>query len=433
MNPSTVNSSIDDESSRGKDENITYPVISNFAIAPSTDGRSSETEAESLTCTISNNETEADDESAACPVSVSSAITTSDDDMSTETEAESGTCTFNDLETEANEKGVSHAVSKTLMAQILKGQTEETRLNLVCIAEDTDFDEPTRLFVSKVAVIIEWWQHYAGEENPTSHQIDFGTGLPINLLMVLALLPEKYQGFIRIGDKHRSPSADGENLSWIHEQTMDVLVGLSMDPVPSSLVFGQGLASMVRDDVDEGWRGFTGRSWLEDQIHLWSNNELEPNLYRFPPETEKIVFFFNPTEIHWMVVEVDLHDDVWTYTLYNSLYSGEKGPTWGACEKQFPLLEQLICRASGISEPTAREIVPATSAQQDNHYDCGPIAIFNLLARLEGRTPTAEVDADILRFGYLSLIFEALCLMGEKLEAPEFRARMRGMFLYYAR
>lgn len=195
--------------------------------------------------------------------------------------------------------------------------------------------------------------------------------------------------------------------------------------------FGESLASMIRDSVDEGWRVFTGRSWLEDQNHLLSNDDLEPDLYRFPPGTEKIVFLFNPTEAHWTVVEVDKDDLAWTYTLYNSLSQGEKGPTWKACQEQLPLLEQLICRASGFTEPATREIVIAESAQQENTYDCGPIAVYNAIELLEGRKPSTEIDADILRLKYLMLIRDALYVFDQGLETPAFRAYMRTVSLAY--
>ena len=425
MNPDTIILSIEHELSRAEDESTTYPVSIINATTPSSNGKSSQDEDEIATRPVGEKETEAEDGSPTYLINTINAILSENDGNPSETEDESAKCALGGMETEAHDEYCSYAVTKPLIETILKRQTEETRLNLVDIAEDTGLDLEARYFAEATAAIVEWWQYYAGEENPTSFEIDFGVGSRINLLMVLALLPEKYQCMIRIGDEHRSPSGDGENLSWLHEQTMDVLAGLSMDPVPNSMLFGRGLASMIRDDVDEGWRSFTGRSWLEDQIHLWSNNELEPDLYRFPPETDKIIFFFNPTEIHWTVVEVDLADDVWTYTLFDSLCLGEKGATWKACEEQFPLLEQLICRASGFAEPTSREIVLAPSAQQENAYDCGPIAIYNAVERCDGRAPATEIDANDLRLGCLEMILEALCLLDEGLETSVFRARMR--------
>ena len=333
-----------------------------------------------------------------------------------------------DPEMEKQESATT-TVNKKLMKNILSAQTEETGENLAHIAQDTAMDQSSRNFAGVLAEIVCLWQRFAQGEDPTCYQIDFGVGQPLTLLMVLALLPEQYQSFICIEDAHRSPFEDGANLSWLHEQTMDVLAGLSADPVPASRHFGPGLASMIRDDLDESWKKFTGRSWLEDQIHLLSNDELELHFYRFPPESKNIVFFFNPTEAHWTVVEVKLDVEVWTYTLYNSLCQGKKGPAWKACQEQLPLLEQLICRASGFPEPKTREIVVGASAQQDNPYDCGPIAIYNVQELLEGNTPSTDVDTEDLRRRDLYLIYDALRLLEEGLEIPEFRARMRKMYM----
>ena len=327
------------------------------------------------------------------------------------------------------QESATPVVNKTSVENILKTQTEQTKENLVYVAQQNSLDQSVRDFAAVLAGIVCLWQHFAQGEDPTSYQIDFGVGQPLTLLMVLALLPEKYQYFICIKDAHRSPFKDGENLSWLHEQTMDVLAGLSMDPVPASRVFGPGLASMIRDDLDESWKRFTGRSWLEDQIHLLSNDELDLDFYRFPPGSKKIVFFFNPTEVHWTVVEVNLDDEVWSYTLYNSLSQGAKGPAWKACQEQLPLLEQLICRASGFAEPKTREITVGASAQQDNPYDCGPIAIHNVQELLEGNTPRTDVVTESLRLSNLHLIHDALLLLKEGLEVPEFRARMRRTYV----
>ena len=320
-------------------------------------------------------------------------------------------------------------VNKALMEDTLKTQTELTKENFVYVARYETLDQSARDFAAVLAEIVCLWQHFAQGEDPTSYQIDFGVGQPLTLVMVLALLPEEYQYFICIEDAHRSPFQDGENLSWLHEQTMEVLAELVTDPDPGSRNFGPGLASMIRDDLDESWRKFTGRSWLEDQIYLLSKDELELDLYRFPSESKKIVFFFNPTEIHWTVVEVNLDDELWTYTLYNSLSQGAKGPAWKACQEQLPLLEQLICRASGFAEPRTREIVVGASAQQHNPYDCGPIAIHNAQDLLEGNTPRTDVDTESIRLSSLHLIHDALLLLKEGLEIPEFRTHMRKIYI----
>ena len=451
LNMSAISPLVDDEPSKADCESTTYPnsnlgakTLSNDGISsndemasqsicivgaasPSNDDTSSETDDKSEACSVSETETEPKSETA----SDKSADTSSEDGVSSEADDERTTYTVSETVTESEGESATDTVSEMSMEQRFRDQTEETRINLIEIAEDMEMDEATQSFASTVAEIVEWWQAHTKDGSPTLHHVDFGVGASIDLLMVLALLPERYQGLICIEDGRRSPSGDGQNLSWLHEQTTDIIVRLSTDPHTRSILFGQGLAFMIRDDVDEGWRGFTGRSWLEDQIHLLSNDELEPGLYRFPPGTEKMVFLFNPTEIHWTVVEVDLDDYVWTYTLYNSFAQGERGPTWKACQEQFPLLEKLICRASGFAEPATREIVTAVSAQQDNPYDCGPIAVYNAIELLEGRKPCIDVDPEELRLRYLMLIRDALYVLDQGLATRSFRVYMRKVCLDY--
>ncbi len=311
--------------------------------------------------------------------------------------------------------------------QLLKDQMEETRVNLVEMSNYPEADEVLRSFTRTAAAIVEWWQTHAKDENLPSFQVDFGKGPPLTLLMILALLPEDYQFLICIDDEHRSPSSNGENLSWLHEQTTDALVRLNTYSRSAPILFGQGLASMIRDDVDEGWQAFTGRSWLEDQVHLLSNGDLEPDLYRFPPGTERIVFLFNPTGIHWTVVEVNLRVDghTWMYTLYDSLTQSETGPIYSACAKQFPVLEDLICSASRFKGPRTRGLRKGASAQQKNPYDCGPIAIYNAIELAEGRTPNTRIDPEYLRLKFLQQIHKGLYLLDEELEPSVVRLHMR--------
>ena len=411
--------SVEDTSSKAHDDTTTCPISDVAVFPPSSESTSSMVDDECNTYPVSEVETELTTDS----ISMASLFGSPKDDSSSEANEETWA--------ESDEESTADTLTNVVKEGILREQTRQSWYNLVEVAENKEMDELTQSFARTVADIVEWWASHTINENPISHFVDFGVGSPINLVMILALLPERYQGFIFIEDEGRSPSGNGENLSWLHEQTTDVLVRLSVDPDSKSMHFGESLASMIRDSVDEGWRVFTGRSWLEDQIHLLSNDDLAPDLYCFPPETEKIVFLFNPTEAHWTVVEVDIHDYAWTYTLYNSLFQGEKGPTWKACQEQFPLLERLICRASGFAEPATREIVIAKSAQQQNEYDCGPIAIYNAIELLEGRKPSTEIDPEVLRLKYLTLIRDALYVFDQGLDTPAFRAYMRKVCLDY--
>lgn len=479
MNVNVVMLLDDQQPNKPADEAAINPDIFPDAITLSIDSSQCEADEESATSTISETETESEDTSATYAADQVDIETNNEDIMSmihndmmeelfgdqteemrpnvvktlseldeanhedatttiteTGTESEEASAAYTDnqsettsqVETAADDESTTPLIDKAFIEQCLRDQTEETKLNLFELSNDTSIDDVSRSFALAVAMTIDWWQYYAQEVSPTSFQIHFGS--PMTLLMVFALLPERYQHFISVDDDNRSPFGNDDSLSWIHEGAMDVIVSLSMDPAPTSYIFGRGLASMMRVDVDEAWRVIAGRPWLEDQLHLLSNGEIEADPYFFPQEAQKIVFFYNPTEVHWTVVEVDLSDEeCWTYTLYNSLSYGEKGPTWSACQEHFPLLEQLICLASGFPEPTTREIVTGTSAQQENAYDCGPIAIYNAMGLLEGRSPGTEVDTESLRLKYLTLILDALPLLSEELELPEFRARMRHIWL----
>ena len=450
---------VDHESGKAVDESTnesTNPIIVNSVVPLSDDVSSSKDEDESFGCPVSEVEPEVTTNPVAVVPLPSNATSCEDEDQSSEcsyienepkvTESPGNNLsadTSRDSDTllnesdeatdsQSDEESDTNSPDETSEERILREQTLRTWLNLVEVAEDEGMDEFTQTIAATVADIVEWWHKHTKDRSPSTYHIDFGVGSPINLLMILALLPERFQSLVSIEDERRSPSSDGQNMSWLHEQTTDVLVQLSINPNPASIHFGQGLASMVRDSVDSAWRTFTERSWLEDQLHLQSQNELEPDQYRFPPSTTKIVFLFNPTEIHWTVVEIALNDNTtWTYTLYNSLSQGPRGPTWKACQEQLPLLERLICQASGFEPPTAREIVMAQSALQENVYDCGPIAVYNAVELLEGREPCTEVDPEELRLNQLMLIRDALYVLDEGLDTPAFRAYMREVCLDY--
>ena len=142
--------------------------------------------------------------------------------------------------------------SSMSIEQLLRNQTEETRVNLIEMSNYPESDEVLRSFTRTAAAVVEWWQTHAKDENVTSFQVDFGVGPQLTSLMILALLPEDYQFLISIDDEHRSPSSDGENLSWLHEQTTDALVRLNIYSRSAPILFGQGLTSIIHNNVNEG-------------------------------------------------------------------------------------------------------------------------------------------------------------------------------------
>ncbi len=131
-----------------------------------------------------------DDESSEVP---NASVTCNFSEMEATTADESATHTISGTETESDDESTTYNLGTTSTEQILMEQTEETKLNLYNISKNIELDERTQYFAWIVAAILEFWQDNAGDQNPMSHQIDFGEGSPINILMILALLPEKYQ------------------------------------------------------------------------------------------------------------------------------------------------------------------------------------------------------------------------------------------------
>lgn len=93
---------------------------------------------------------------------------------------------------------------KLQMQRVLSEQTETTRCYLEAVADLSDVDDLTKNLATTTAAIIGYSQHLADGENPTSYLIDLGVGVKVNLLMVLAILPERYQNGILIKDESRS-------------------------------------------------------------------------------------------------------------------------------------------------------------------------------------------------------------------------------------
>lgn len=130
-------------------------------------------------------------------------------------------------------------------------------------------------------------------------------------------------------------------------------------------------------------------------------------MYTFSLTTKTIVFLYNYTEAHFVVVKLDINQNGWVYMLYNSAGQRRKGPSWSSLKKQMPLLEQLIRLASGFPEPT----LPSTfrlgkSPQQADCYDYGIISISNAITLLDHREPDPDLNVNNLRLGYAQRILE---------------------------
>ena len=92
-------------------------------------------------------------------------------------------------------------------------------------------------------------------------------------------------------------------MSWLHDQTMDVLVQLACHLGQNSVRFGCGLASGVRITVDEMMLKAHSTSCLEYHIREMLENKPRSNwmadeLHYFSPSTKRIVYLFNYGEKH---------------------------------------------------------------------------------------------------------------------------------------
>lgn len=104
-------------------------------------------------------------------------------------------------------------------------------------------------------------------------------------------------------------------------------------------------------------------------------------------------------------------EDCWAHTIYNSMSSGSKGPSWKSAKTLIPFLEKLMYKASpGISIPLkpSKFQVADHTPQQNNSNDCGVFAIYNCVTTLNGGVVDTKMSARQLRLEYLSLILNHL-------------------------
>lgn len=105
-----------------------------------------------------------------------------------------------------------------------------------------------------------------------------------------------------------------------------------------------------------------GMTCLEFRLRDMKNHQPEEewntdNCYTFPSSVKKIVFFWNET-CHWTVLTTEVGCDVWTRTLYNSLYGGkakEMGPTWNAVKVRGQI-DELIRAALSSKYPQLSQV-----------------------------------------------------------------------------
>ena len=286
----------------------------------------------------------------------------------------------------------------------------------------TSNDELLQSWSSTLVEIFQIYQDQAASvpgKKPAPHYgIEFGnfkgTSCTATLLNVLQLLPEAYQEHVRVADQER---AEANNKSWLSDYIMDVVVRLSCPLTSETIVFGRGIGTGFDESLDIHYKQKYSMLRLEYLIKQaqGSNSNLDEwnqgQAFTFPSTAKIIVFPWNYTGAHWIVVKLDIDLTSWKYTLYNSYNQGAKGPIWNSIVQQMPHLEKLICFASGFPRPLKEStFYVGDSPQQVNHYDCGIIAISNALTLLEGGEPTSasETDTNTLRWKYANLVLKYL-------------------------
>jgi hypothetical protein len=304
-------------------------------------------------------------------------------------------------------------------------EIELARVHLESIATGrlTNPDKHLKDFALQLHEIIGHWQRRAGTKNPLDYDVEFSPGISATLLQVFALVPEEYQEYIKVNDSKRSPN--NQPYSWLDESIMNVLVHLECEKRnPDDTVrFGFQLAFDVRESMDNLFKKTNGKLFLEYRIHQKDIGEPEPDwnpvkVYTFPKNTTKIVYFFNYSESHWTLLEMDLGKDQWIHTLYNSFDNGtnsdKKGPSWNAAKGNCHLLENLVQAAFGIPPPEKpSKIISGLSNKQINYFDCGVLAVANaILILFGGKTEQWSIDCNKARLEWLTLL-------NKKLATPE--------------
>jgi hypothetical protein len=154
--------------------------------------------------------------------------------------------------------------------------------------------------------------------------------------------------------------------------------------------------------MDNLFKKTNGKLSLEYRIHQKDIGEPESvwnpvKIYTFPKNTTKIVYFFNYSESHWTLLEMNLGKD-----------------PWNAAKGNCHLLENLVQAALGIPPPEKpSKIESGLSIKQINYFDCGALAVVNALVILFGRkTEQWSIDCNKVRLTWLTLL-------NEKLGTPE--------------
>ncbi len=200
-----------------------------------------------------------------------------------------------------------------------------------------------------------------------------------------------------------SRRAEAINKSWLSDHVIDVVIRFSCSLDSETIVFGRGIGTEFDEDLDMYYMENFSMGRLEysiKQAQASDSNQDEWNqgqVFTFLSTVKTIVFQWNYTGAHWIVVKLDIDLTSWKHTLYNSYNQGAKGPAWNSIVQQMPHLEKLIRIASGLVTPL-----------KESTFHLGVIAISNLLTLLGGREPTSGLDTDsnALRLKYANLVLK---------------------------
>lgn len=212
---------------------------------------------------------------------------------------------------------------------------EGDKLRLRNVASTSE-DESLRNWSSIFAKTFQIYQDQAAstpKKKPApSHGIDFGsfkdTSCTATLLDVIQLLPEAYQAQVRAADGER---AGTPYKSWLKDHIVDAVIRLSSPLASDSVIFGRGIGTGFSKALDGYYEQTKGMPYLEYVFQQakggkWTPEERNPGkVFTFPSTTKIIVFLWNYTEAHWVLVKLEIDEIRWKYYLYNSDGQREKG------------------------------------------------------------------------------------------------------------
>jgi hypothetical protein len=233
-----------------------------------------------------------------------------------------------------------------------------------------------------------------------------------------------YEGGVGEGDGDEQMKDTKENDSLENadqEQDSQTTGDEASDKNEPTIYFARDLASGICRSLDglyeEEYK--TVKSYLDYLLAARKNGEgssaWNPDQrFTIPANTQTLVFFWNYSYSHWILVRVCISAEQWEYYIHDSLeadatVSPENDTTLAPLLWCLTKLQRLICAASGIATPTQPSYMSnSLSIQQKNYYDCGVIAAWNALATIHEISLEHLKDANIIRYECLKMIVDWL-------------------------